>query len=526
MKINRYISALALSALALSSCNKFLDEMPDNRTTIDTEDKVVNLLVSAYLDVPYFVTNEFYSDNVDETAILNPDYELLDDELYHWQDGTATGNDTPASLWSSCYSAIAAANHALEAIPALPDSDRLRAAKGEALICRAYAHFILVNTFCQGYDPAYADEDMGVPYMEHAEKDLRPEYDRGTVAGVYAKIEQDIEEGLPLIDDALYSIPKYHFNEKAAYAFAARFYLFYQKWDKALECADKALGAAPAGLLRDWRANGELGLQSADGERLLRTMDYIDYAHKCNFLLLTGYTEYGVAFGPYRYYTRFAHGNWLDQTETFRASTAPWGNNYEPYSPPYSMNNGSADKSSGWRIPYLMEWTDPVAQTGYPHSVTPVLTADETLLIRAEANIMLKNYQAALDDMNLWVGNYCSGGQTMTLESVNRWASRTAFYTPSAPTAKKKFDAPSFSIEAGDQEAMCYAIVHMRRVETCHMGLRLYDVKRYGITVTRRKLAHPTQLGSETGKLLPRDPRCAVQIPSEVIAAGLPANPR
>lgn len=526
MNIKRNIFALATAALALSSCNKFLDQMPDNRTTLDTQDKVIALLVSAYPDAPYFVTNEFYSDNVDETAIANPDYSLLDDQLYHWQDVTAAGNDTPDKLWEACYRAIAAANHALEAIPNLPDSEELHAAKGEALLCRAYAHFILVNTFCQAYNPIYANEDLGVPYMDHAEKELNPQYERGTVAEVYAKIASDLEEGLPLVNDAIYKVPKYHFNVKAAYAFAARFYLFYQKWDKAIECANKVLGSAPAGMLRDWAANGALGLQSADGKRLLRTMDYIDYAHKCNLLLMTSVTEYGVAWGPYRAYTRFAHGNWLDQTETFRAITAPWGRNYSPYSPPYSDNNGTTDKAYGWRIPYLFEYKDPVNQIGFPHAVTPVLTTDETLLVRAEAYIMQKNYTAALEDMNLWVQNYCSGSKTMTLASINSWASDTDFHKAEAPTTKKKFDAPAFPIEAGDQEAMCYAIVHMRRVETCHLGLRLYDVKRYGITMTRRKLLHPTQLDATTGELKPRDPRCAVQIPSEVILAGLPANPR
>ena len=39
--------------------------------------------------------------------------------------------------------------------------------------------------------------------------------------------DADLEEGLPLIDDNIYLRVKYHFNKKAAYAFAARFYLYY-----------------------------------------------------------------------------------------------------------------------------------------------------------------------------------------------------------------------------------------------------------------------------------------------------------
>ena len=77
--------------------------------------------------------------------------------------------------------------------------------------------------------------------MEKAETELDPKYERGTVAEVYAKIEKDIEEGLPLINDVIYSVPKYHFNKRAANAFAARFYLYYQKWDEAVKYATVAL---------------------------------------------------------------------------------------------------------------------------------------------------------------------------------------------------------------------------------------------------------------------------------------------
>ena len=40
---------------------------------------------------------------------------------------------------------------------------------------------------------------------------------------------------------------------------------------------------------------------------------------------------------------------------------------------------------------------------GYIRTVDAVLTADETLLVRAEAEIHLKKYTEALNDMNLWI---------------------------------------------------------------------------------------------------------------------------
>ena len=63
-------------------------------------------------------------------------------------------------------------------------------------------------------------------------------------------------------------------------------------------------------------------------------------------------------------------------------------------------------------------------------------------------------------------------------------------------------------------------------VETVHLGLRWFDIKRYGITIYRRKLASYNTLGSVTDELHARDPRCAMQLPMDVVAAGLTPNPR
>ncbi len=59
------------------------------------------------------------------------------------------------------------------------------------------------------------------------------------------------------MNDEHLSVPKYHFNRKAAYAFAARFYLFYvqkdkSNYDKVIQYAGEVLGNTPAEVLRDW----------------------------------------------------------------------------------------------------------------------------------------------------------------------------------------------------------------------------------------------------------------------------------
>ena len=73
-------------------------------------------------------------------------------------------------------------------------------------------------------------------------------------------IEADIEAGVPLINDASYEVPKYHFNRAAANAFAARFYLFKRDYEKVVKYADAAFnGVDPSEMMSDiWSHRGSL----------------------------------------------------------------------------------------------------------------------------------------------------------------------------------------------------------------------------------------------------------------------------
>ena len=82
------------------------------------------------------------------------------------------------------------------------------------------------------------------------------------MAAFYKQINSDIEAGLPLVTDN-YSRPKYHFTRNAAYAFAALFNLYYQKYDKAVAYASHVLGTNASSKLRDWKAFNSL---SANGQ--------------------------------------------------------------------------------------------------------------------------------------------------------------------------------------------------------------------------------------------------------------------
>ena len=133
------LSIIALG-MGLTSCDDFLDKLPDNRTDIDSKEKAVTLLVSAYPDHDYMLLTEYSSDNVDDYGARNPYTDRFLDQVYAWQDITESDNEDTESLWEGCYNAIAAANQALIALEDLDmNDDGVRHAKGEALLCRAYS---------------------------------------------------------------------------------------------------------------------------------------------------------------------------------------------------------------------------------------------------------------------------------------------------------------------------------------------------------------------------------------------------
>ena len=70
-----------------------------------------------------------------------------------------------------------------------------------------------------------------------------------------------------------------------------------------------------------------------------------------------------------------------------------------------------------------------------------------------------------------------------------------------------------------EQEPIVQCILHFRRIESVFEGLRWFDIKRYGIEIKH-------YIGSSTEDVLTwDDPRRAIQIPQDVIAVGIEANP-
>ncbi|WP_303012167.1 RagB/SusD family nutrient uptake outer membrane protein [uncultured Bacteroides sp.] len=495
-KILLQLSTTAIIACSLISCNDFLDTMPDKRTEIDTPEKVRDILVAAYPDQNPMLLFEYMSDDYTDNGDTYGSPSNIVIESYYWEDPVESDQDSPAGIWTTNYKAIATANQALESIKAMGTPEECLPYKGEALLCRAYAHFVLANTFCMAYNPQTASTNLGIPYVTETEKTVGMVYERGTLQDVYEKINADIEAALPLIKGITHDIPLYHFNEKAAYAFAARFNLFYGKdYNKVIDYATQAIGENPTSVLRD--LNGYNKYTNSDEW----TYGYIDEEEPANLLLIANSSLYGRSRGA-RYgiteSTLYDHSVW---------STFPGGKQLTVYTTVFHYDYVSYFVP---KMNEIFEITNQVAQTGYPHVVLPAFTTDETLLCRAEAHVLKKEYEAAATDLSYW---YMKKG------TVANTAKEIMEFYKNNDNLEELNTGLTYEPE---QVLMLSAVLHARRVEGIHEGIRWLDIKRYGISYEH--VVH----NSSPIVLKANDLRKAIQIPSEVLAApgGMTPNPR
>lgn len=544
--------ALGVLVLSFTSCNDFLDKMPDNRITIDTEKEIKALLNTAYPNASFVRITELASDNADDlNGESNGYYDRFSEQCFRWQEITESDNESPTMVWQGYYAAIGAANQALASLRNIGDkADATRKAlKGEALLCRAYSHFMLVNIFSQNYSKSHSSTDLGIPYITEPETTLDPKYDRGTVAETYQKIEKDLLKGLSLMSDAIYNVPHYHFNAKAAYTFASRFYLFYQQPEKVIEYATKALGSNPEAVMRNYDAMASMPTDDMQP----RSIQYTSSSEKANFLLLPVYSTDQYYFCGYSTGSRFNNNSYIAQAE--QLFLTPWmpENEHAQQSQAlfkfYWFFSQTYNKCMFPKQPIYFEEVNSNTHTGYQRTLVVALKAEEALLNRAEAYALTGQNEKSLSDINVWTKNFVADSvsyntyeydenwnyiyakdpvnRELTLERIRRWAEKYDYYTPTAPRPRKHLHPEWINLtEGSDQENLLQCLLLIRRLEFLHEGMRWFDIKRYGIKIYRRKIITALNAMELTDSMEYRDPRQAIQLPFEVSSAGLKTNPR
>ena len=490
---NIKLTLFLLMLVGISSCDDFLSEKPDNRTEINTPDKISEVLVYAYPQMSYFDIAETMSDNVFDSGMA----ETLqkNEQNYNWEIQTETNNiDTQAYYWDACYTAIAHANTALQAIDDLGNPSSLNPQKGEALLARAYSHFMLVSLWSKRYNPATAGSDIGIPYVTEPEKELIPKYTRNTIQEVFDYIQKDIEVGLPLVNND-YKEPKFHFNKDAAKAFASRFYLVKGDWNRVIALSD-GLGSKPVGKLRDFAS---YDLMSPEDQQV----SYASSAAETNLLVVSANSIVGRSAYQSRFYLSGDR-----YQEILGPSTSLFGK-------AWLYNFYSYNSSITVFMPKFYEYfkyTNVTAGIGEPYVAEVLLSNDEFFLNRIEAHVMNGQISLANSELEYFLSTRTAGYNATTdklteAKVVAKYPVIADEYTP-------------FYTMTPVQTSYIKAIAETRRRDFIHEGMRWFDVKRFNIVVNHEIINQPTKI------LVKDDNRRALQIPQHVTSNGVESNPR
>lgn len=132
----------------------------------------------------------------------------------------------------------------------------------------------------------------------------------------------------------------------------------------------------------------------------------------------------------------------------------------------------------------------------------------------------------AVADINAWMKSSLTTQAQYTKQEILDYITPIAYTKYPATslddlTVKNELHPQGFTVNSGEQEEIIQFILYLKRVETIHEGGRWMDIKRYGIEVS-----HMVEDDPANPLLLPvGSPKRALQLPADVITAGLQANP-
>jgi len=506
MKIHRSGTLLKIGIVAVglvvSACDSFLDEIPDNRVDLDTLDKAAQLLTNGYsVASPGFT--DWMTDDVQYTVGTTIRPSQL--QIYTWDvvdNGGPDEFDTPDFFWFQTYEAIAHANEVLAIIDELPvvtleDQQQKDAIEGEAKLIRAYSHFMLVNMFGEHINQN-SGGDLGVPYVTDPETTFIQQYERESVSRVYREIEDDLLDGLDLIDDTFFlNSGKYHFNRNAALAFASRFYLYQLDLQESLSYSNQLLGSNPEAFVRDMTSQTFLQAKSSitgypqlysspDQSANLLLMRKLSLVQRTDFAFASGNDFYGGLF----------------------AQNPLPGSTDERENPAFVKGLDLSGDQGLFPVRYesLFERSSLNSNVGTPYHIGIMFRGEEVLFNRIECNIYLNNLQAAIDDLNVLFRNRYSGDY----EDVTMASLRTFIESVFGP-----------SDDISDLNVLFNVLIIEKRKEFIAQGMRWFDAKRWGLSMVH-DLPDGSLISLQFG-----DPRWVMQLPNSAIqVGGLEPNPR
>lgn len=482
-KCNKIVLTGLILTLSMTSC---LDKLPDDaipeNEAINTVSDANQAVIGIYAK---FKSSALYSGYLTLLPDLQADlvqavegYTNTYGDTWRWE-VKATNNEVEA-VYGELYSLIGRCNFLLENLDRVEDNtydeddlNRLVLYKGEAHFARALAYSELIKMYCKAYDPATADNELGVALVTSYSNPGK--LSRSTLKASYQRVLDDLkvaEECLAIDDDdtqVLYNST--YFTIGAVNALYARVYLYMQDWENAVAYSTKVI------------ESGKYALSSVN---TLYTSEYSYYDYMWNYDSSTeiiwkiGFetTSYGGALG--RVFLNY---------------------DYVSYKPDYIPANWVLSLYGSTDLRYESFFAS--VTTGYTHRLTcpvlvkyrgnPTFLAQNILHVNMPKVFRLSEQYLIRAEAYSQLGNYSKAGSDIT---VLRKARYSTYGNSTAITASTWLD-----------------IIGDERVKELYMeGFRLQDLKRWHKGFERKAQTNTVAPGN-TLKIAADDKRFVWPIP-------------
>lgn len=433
-KVLYNISILFVAIGVLSSCEAELDQTPFDEfaspsafVSVDDFENGVRGIYLGLTDPSYYGGSDAGSllsspDIASDNLITSQLGRTTQRTLHNWRYTPSSGNSL-AGLYGAAYQVVYRANQLLFFSESFEGDNKDRVV-AEAKALRALAHFDVVKTF--GKIPTQsgdANGSLGIAYVTEFDNTIEPP--RETVGAVYTKIVQDLTEALPNIPESA-SVGR--FDKNAVNLILSRVYLYMGQWQNAFNAADKVTTpVAPresvVGVWQDLNNDGLVFFIPNTSEGI---NDNIGVAYS-QFSLNSIVAEYVVSFPFY---------NLFEEDDIRREAYIADGRN----------TSGGVTTNVNAVIKYLGKDGSSTGLVNYK-----LFRAAEARLNKAEALYNLGSEGPARDELNA--------------------------------LRAQRYETPPAGTESGT--ALRDAIRLERRFEFAFEYQRFYDLKRWGLAITR-----------------------------------------
>lgn len=408
----------------------------------------------------------------------------------HWLWDIRSTNSEIESVYAALYRVIGRCNFYLDQVDelrsTLTDDEEIKYLDfytGEVYCARALAYSELLKCFCKAYDPATAENELGVVLADtyFGQKPAT----RASLKESYEFVIRDLRKAQELLDEDNDGFDAPYFTKAAAHAIHARTALYMQDWDSAIEHSTVLIDS------------DAFALASARGY-VSSTQTYLDY-------LWTNDSSYENIWRIG--YTTTSYGG--AQGSVFLNFTTDFYYYYPDYVPAQWVLDLYASGDARYNAYFAR------LQTGYPHQlVWPLLVkyyGNEALMQNLIYHVNMPKPLRLAEQYLIRAEAYCRKGG-FAQASADLSALRESRYTSGG----------TISVNAGNW----LETISDERVRELYMeGFRLQDLKRWGKGFERTPQSQTQSEGSSL-KIEAGDPLFVWPIPNhEIVSPGSQIQP-